>query len=383
MQRTITSILTMPATQPLTLETPLRAAVRLTMLVILSSLAACDRAWAGSPATWNSESEFGTQLLAQQPFDGQEPAPRFPFENPDSGGGQQLQSQPALPLTELSNAPADPFAGALQAAPSDGWSETQGAYPAVACEPWRDQVLPSGLLYYSYLAGEKESRFALQNLYANGHGMYWEVALGGRVGLYRWGTLSAANPEGWQIDMEGAALPRLDLLNAMDIQAIDYRFGVPLTWRSGQWSTKFGYYHISSHLGDEFMLKNPTVERLNYYRESLIAGLSYDVTPAWRVYGEVGLALMLSGGAEPLEFQFGTEYSPRAVSAPFAAVNVHLREEFNFGGNVNALVGWQFRGQESGHRFRIGLQYYDGASMQYSFFDKHETLCGAGLWFDY
>ena len=44
--------------------------------------------------------------------------------------------------------------------------------------------------------------------------------------------------------------------------------------------------------------------------------------------------------------------------APFAALNFHLREEFNFGGGVNVMAGWRWRGADNGRLFRIGLQYY-------------------------
>jgi len=40
--------------------------------------------------------------------------------------------------------------------------------------------------------------------------------------------------------------------------ATDFRFGVPLTYGEGPWRTKFGFYHLSSHVGDEYLLKNPT-----------------------------------------------------------------------------------------------------------------------------
>ena len=40
--------------------------------------------------------------------------------------------------------------------------------------------------------------------------------------------------------------PSSDLINT------DYVVGVPLSWRSGGWSTRVRLYHQSSHLGDEF-----------------------------------------------------------------------------------------------------------------------------------
>lgn len=301
---------------------------------------------------------------------------------------------PAPPPLEVAPpgtpAPAEPLTPLIGGVPlADGAQvlvEPRPALPdfAPVSRVRKKQALPSGLLYKSYLAGEKESRFALQTLNETGRGNIWEVALGGRVGIYRNGTVGAVNPEGFQMDLEGAVFPRLDLEQAQDVDAIDFRFGVPLTWREGPLAYKFGYYHISSHLGDELMIKDPGLERVNYVRDALIFGTSYDVTRDSRVYGEVAYAWHHSGGARPLEFQFGAEYSPaRSGRAMFAASNVHLRQNKSFDSSINLEAGWQWRGEESQHLFRVGGQYYYGKSMQYEFFDKSEQLVGFGMWFDY
>jgi hypothetical protein len=250
------------------------------------------------------------------------------------------------------------------------------------------QILPSGLLYRSYLAGEKEPRVAWTRLNDRNRGALWEVALGGRVGLVRYGTRGPWGAEGWQIDLEGAALPRVDPeLSSHPLEAVDFRVGLLWTRRRGPTAVKAGYYHLSSHLGDEFLLLNPGFPRVNYVRDSLIAGVTQDVTPDLQAYGEIGYAISTEGGAEPLEFQFGLQYLPlRHVwhgGAPFAAVNGHLREEVDFGGGINVLAGWRWRGSVSGHVLRVGLQYYNGKSIQYSFFNRDEQLAGFGIWFDY
>jgi hypothetical protein len=68
---------------------------------------------------------------------------------------------------------------------------------------------------------------------------------------------------------------------------------------------------------------------------------------------------------------------------PFLAVNGELREEVDFGGGVNAMAGWQLTGPQSRRTLRFGLQYYNGKSLQFSFFDQHEELFGLGIWYDY
>jgi len=248
------------------------------------------------------------------------------------------------------------------------------------------QLLPDGLLYKSYLAGEKEPRFRSVWLYERGRGWIWEPAVGGRVGLIRYGTRGAINPQGWQLDLEGAAFPRIDPVEGSQLDAIDVRAGMVATWRSGPTAVKAGYYHISSHVGDEFLLRNPGFVRIEYVRDSAILGLIHNLTPDVAVYGEIGYAIGAQGGAKPLEFQFGAEFSPAIANGlrgtPFAAVNGHLREDFDFSGSINVVAGWQWRGPKSGRLFRAGFQYYNGQSLQYQFFDKHEELIGLGIWFD-
>jgi hypothetical protein len=249
-------------------------------------------------------------------------------------------------------------------------------------------VLPGTLLYHSYLAGEKEPRIGLSVLSDSKRGWLWESALGGRVGILRRGDLGLYPANAWQIDLEGVALARVDpVMESAPLQATDYRVGLQWTRRTGPIAYKAGYYHISSHAGDEFLLLNPGFKRINYVRDSLVFGVTRDVIRDVQVYGEFGYALSADGGAEPLEFQFGAQYLPIRDTglrgAPFAAVNVHLRQEVDFGGGINMMAGWRWRNPETGRLLRVGLQYYNGKSIQYEFFDQSQQLFGYGIWFDY
>jgi hypothetical protein len=252
---------------------------------------------------------------------------------------------------------------------------------------WGLQILPDGLIYRSYMAGPRESKLQLNHLHERGSGeTLWDVTLGGRRGVLRWGSTDPLKPEGWQLDLEGAALVRLNLDNNRDVDASDFRFGVPLTYGCGQWQYKFGYYHLSSHLGDEFIDRTPGAQRVNYVRDAIIVGAAYNPTPAWRLYGEVAWAFFTAGGAEPWEFQFGAEYAqpgPTGINGtPYFATNGHLREEIDFGGDYTVQVGWLWRG-DSGSQFRTGFQFLTGKSNYYQWFDQSETQFGFGIWYDY
>jgi hypothetical protein len=253
-------------------------------------------------------------------------------------------------------------------------------------EDWSWQVLPEGLVYRSYLAGRKEPRFASAWVYEENLGWIWDVTLGGRAGILRYGTEDALRPQGVELDIEGAGMPRLDMEHGEDVVSADFRFGVPLTYGVGRYQTKFGFYHLSSHLGDEYMLRYPDARRINYSRNALVWGHSYYLMDDVRLYAETAWAFSTDGGAKPWEFQFGVDYSPVTGTgfrgAPFAAINSHLREDVRFGGNMVFQTGWQWRG-DSGHLFRMGMEYFNGMSEQFEFYDRFEKKVGMGIWYDF
>ena len=258
------------------------------------------------------------------------------------------------------------------------------------------QFMPQGLMYKSYLAGEKESRFSSVWLSGRPVGpnstsnsrVKWDNTLGLRIGIFRYGSTDMFHPEGFQLDAEGAALARLTPLPlSSPMEAMDYRFGFVGTWRRGGVAIKAGYSHLSSHLGDEFLLINPTFHRENYVRDSVVMGITYDLAADWQIYSEISDAVGAEAGAKPVELQYGIQYSPYGPSGmrgtPFMAINGHTRQEFHWTTSVNVEAGWQWRGKYSPHLWRAGVQYYNGPSSQWEFVGRHEQLVGAGLWFDY
>jgi len=253
-------------------------------------------------------------------------------------------------------------------------------------EPWTWQTEPEGLMFRSYLAGGREPRIGSTLVDERSHGWYWDATLGGRVGILRYGTDNDVMPQGWQLDVEGAAFPRLDLEHDENLVSVDFRAGLLATTRQGPWEAKFGFYHICSHIGDQFLLRNPDFPRINYVRESLVLGIAVYLNPSLRLYSEAGWAFQESGGAQPWELQFGADFSSTEPTgfrgSPFFAINGHLRQENDFGGNLTVQTGWQWRGR-TGHLLRVGMQYFNGMSDQGQFFNQFEEQIGMGLWYDY
>lgn len=334
--------------------------------------------------------------------------------------GQHLNLRPASDY-DLPGASAyvDPQAGVVHLVePGEVYAQPPGTYvvpdgpPGVGAtlappahfgaspDSYEWQLLPAGAIYRQYLADFKASRMALQPVYERDDNFLLDGTLGGRFGLVRFGSKNPIFPEGFQIDIEGSAQLRLDPGTEFDLRSTDYRAGLPLTWGYNRWRTKLAYYHISAHAGDEFLIKNPTFHRINYVRDEILFGQSYFLDEDWRIYGEVGYAFNANDGAEPLEFNFGVEYSPiqpvrlgsrmlgqqypnGVVSGPFIAAHCNLREELNFSGNVALESGWQWRNMIDGRLLRIGGLLFSGASPQYQFYNTYELQAGLGFWYDY
>jgi hypothetical protein len=266
-------------------------------------------------------------------------------------------------------------------------------------EPWNWQLLPDGFIYPTYLAGVQNRLGGVWN-YDPDIDWNWDITLGGRTPLLRYGNKSALFPEGWQLDMEGSTHLRLHLRKCMDMEANDFRFGIPLSYGTKIWQVRTGYYHVSSHIGDERMLrhepedhiypgdKHPPGNRLNYYREAWLLSYAFRPTATTRLYAEADYAFMRGEWTKLWHFQFGAEYSPRYPArggwgTPFAAVNVRLMQEYDFDGNITVQTGWQWRGMRN-QLFRLGVQYFGGVSDQYEFIaGRREHKIGIGVWYDF
>jgi hypothetical protein len=265
-----------------------------------------------------------------------------------------------------------------------------------APRPWSWHILPNNLIYTSYLAGPKEPRLGTV-WYSDSapdpfnpsvsNGWMWDSTLGGRASILRYGSDPVLHPQGFEVQVEGAAFVRLDPADDRDLRSADYRFGIPLVYGVGRWQSKLAYYHNSAHLGDEAMIRYPTFPRVNYVRDVIVLGGSYYPFDWLRLYGEAGWSFFNAGGSQPWEFQAGTELiqaQPTGIhGAPFLAINGMSRQELDWGGNVCVQAGWAWRGYRSEKLFRIGFEYLYGSDPQYEFVFYNQNRAGIGVWYDF
>lgn len=317
----------------------------------------------------------GTRILGTSDLLAQSPSP-FTLRSPSD----VFYARNVQPEKEFSNSTADFLLKTSQDAHTDSIASR------LIDSDWDWKFLPKGFLYHTYWASVAEPRLSTQTVHDFGGHHSLDSHIGGRLGIVRFGEPDAE--EGFQLDlMAGVNLRQNTDTSDWDMTGTDYRYDIPLTYRRGRHAWKFGFYHVSSHMGDEFLAHNPTVARIDYYRDSLYFGYSYYVTPEFRIYGEIDYAFSRDF-AKPWHLQFGFDWGPAQPTgiqgAPFFAINGHLREELNFSGNISLQAGWAWREEGAGAgTLRTGLFFYNGGSPQYSFYRQSEQQLGWGLWYDF
>jgi len=170
-----------------------------------------------------------------------------------------------------------------------------------------------------------------------------------------------------------------DLINA------DYFVGLPVTYAKGNFSVMGRVFHQSSHLGDEFLLRN-RVNRINLSYEAIDLLLSYDFPFGFRAYAGGGYLMRVEPSSiKPWSTQGGLEYlgPPFDLSVamrPVAAVDIQHREEGNWSMNLSPRLGIQFEQPNgSGRSLQLLAEFFKGKSPNGQFYQRNVEYVGAGV----
>lgn len=199
---------------------------------------------------------------------------------------------------------------------------------------------------------------------------------------------------GWQIGLLAGVFSQFNLDSpSSELINTDYIVGVPLSWRSGAWSTRVRLYHQSSHLGDEFLLGRPGFNRVNLSFEEVEAILSYDYRWA-RLYAGGGYLVDREPATlDRIRAQWGFELRGPTMDSPIlGTVVAGLRmtpvlgtdfksfEELNWVINTNVVGGIEWSMDGSTRRLRVLLNYYHGFNPYGQFFAQKIEAVGFGLY---
>jgi hypothetical protein len=337
-------------------------------------------------------------------------------------GNVSAQTEPPLPMPMVPELPKIPAAGPpvvaldspntevlagaglapLPGSVADDYARELAAREKFRTITWRGDALtvfPNSLLWEPNIAVHRDPRlqFMALNQSADGNNNL-DTSIGGTMGLFR-ADINGADLS-YQLDMFGVVHTRL---GSADLQAADYRFGVPITWRRGWWQGKLAYEHTSSHLGDKFILRTQR-EILFYAKDEIVAGLGRIIENQFRLYVNIGYAYgqqlpnpastranmsnlantTQNRGRADIGFEWFDREATGFAGTPFLAANVEVRGDQNWSPNLRAQAGWLFRNptQRMGNA-RFFVEYFNGSMPYGQFYLVKESYAAVGFGFDY
>lgn len=238
---------------------------------------------------------------------------------------------------------------------------------AASAQTRRRVAFPDNDLFAPLLADTKEPRFGISYrrvqfrdsaLPAGREGPGIDagvISAGGTFGLWAHRPVDACG--GAQVSLFGGMFsqfnldaPSLDLINS------DFVIGTQLAVRQGRLSGRLRIYHQSSHLGDEFVLRNPSIARIDFGFLAIHGLASYE-RGWWRAYGGGGYLVYQTSGLEPGLLQGGAEvWSPRSTRSavrPVAGFDVTSLQARDWGVTATASAGIEWTSPSATRRMRI------------------------------
>ncbi len=251
---------------------------------------------------------------------------------------------------------------------------------------WELELLPGKVVYAPYLADPRQpyTGARLQFPVRKSRDVKIENVVGTWQPLALWEDPD--NPdESAEFFIEGAVFSRFDLNQRWDMDGADYRFGFPFAYRYKDVAGKFHVYHLTSHLGDEYIEREGRSRDI-YHLEEAALGYSWQADPSVRLYAEVGAAFYAGPKTESGRGQLGAEWVGPVWEwnlRPFAALDLQTRNEIDWDVNGNVVAGLLARGKSGTNGLRFTLEYFRGHDLQTQFkahFDQYWAFgVGAGF----
>lgn len=184
-----------------------------------------------------------------------------------------------------------------------------------------------------------------------------------------------------ELDVEGALWAVfLTFKETAPLVNADYFIGGSINYCWDKWSFRFRIFHISSHIGDEFMILHPTFHRKNPSAEYVDLYASYVPTAPLRLYAGLGYIpirdpsyrvgrFYASGGVEyylPC-FQW-VSMCHMITGSPYIAANLGIWEFHGWDLDQTYVLGYEFAklyGLE--RKLRAYIEYHNGYSAEGQF----------------
>ncbi len=196
---------------------------------------------------------------------------------------------------------------------------------------------------------------------------------------------------GFEIGFEIAIFTQFDIVDVGEAYLgtmlnADYRVAALLHYRDNRHTYRFRLFHMSSHLGDDYIIRNqvnsPTSNLLNYEQLDLTRSTQSGDS---RYYYGLGLNVSPHTIRERLAAQLGCFYTKPLASRPdlryLYGADIRVFEQNRYRPNLKLGIGLEF-GSSRSNPLRIILEYYNG-HLPYSTLEHQLVqLFGIGLYFN-
>ncbi len=268
-------------------------------------------------------------------------------------------------------------------------------YPDYSWGVWMPEA---PLLFRPFIADPRQLTYSAawrfdDDLFGNNSG---PVSFGDVFTFYRW-----YNPCGYrgvmQIDLEGGVFAIFQQTEfSSPLVNADYYVAIPISYLIDDWSFRLRLYHISSHIGDEYLLFHHGFNRRNISSEYVDFSVAYQPNFDTRLYFVLG-DIVRSDPEFPLKhlyFQYGAElyfselgyYSScnELLGRPFAALNILQREDNDYHLDRTLAVGYEWmKLTGTQRRFRIFCEYHAGFSAEGQFCENRTSYLEFGISYGY
>ncbi|MEM7176008.1 MAG: DUF1207 domain-containing protein [Chlamydiota bacterium] len=170
----------------------------------------------------------------------------------------------------------------------------------------------------------------------------------------------------------------------------DYLVGIPLSYAFDKWAFRLRVYHVSSHLGDEFLVHNPGIVRVNPSMEAIDFFVSYQVNSSIRLY--IGPGWVFHSDRTfpikpPLYLEYGGEWRflghrslyHRLYGTMFIAIYLRHWQVNHWRIDGTYMGGYELsKLQGVGRKMRLFVSYHHGYS-EGQFFKDRTSYTSFGL----
>lgn len=210
-----------------------------------------------------------------------------------------------------------------------------------------------------------------------------DISFGDTLPIYRWCNVWPWNGQ-VQIEIQGALWAVFDPLHEKSpLINADYYVGIPVTYAIERWAFRLRAFHISSHIGDEFLIDNPGFDRRNASAEYLDFFVSHDFTEELRLYSGLGFIVTQDSEFKCKRFyaDIGLELrlpklgfvdcKDQLYGCPFYGMHFRARGEHKHHVDATYVAGYEI-GKLVGlcRKVRFFVEYHDGYSVEGQFCKK-------------